>query len=40
MPKKLKYQYSLSVSFLEKIVKKQAKQADLKTWGELKVCIE
>jgi hypothetical protein len=30
MPKKLKYQYSESVSFLEKSVKKQANQADLK----------
>ena len=30
MPKKLKYQYSVSVSFLEKSVKKQANQADLK----------
>ena len=35
MPKKLKYQYWVSVSFLEKSVKKQANQAGLKNWGEL-----
>ena len=39
MPKKLKYQYSVSVSFLEKSVKKQANQANLKNWGELKFLL-
>ena len=39
MPEKLKYQYSVSVSFLEKSVKKQANQADLKNGGELEFLL-
>ena len=39
MPKKLKYQYSVSVSFLEKSEKKQANQEDLKNRGELKFLL-
>ena len=39
MQKKLKYQYSVSVSYLEKSMKKQASQADLKNWGELKIVL-
>ena len=36
MPKKLKYQYSVSVSFLEKSVKKRAKEENVKNLDELK----
>ena len=39
MPKKLKYQYSVSVSFLEKSTKKQANQVDLKNLGELMILL-
>ena len=34
-----KYQYSVSVSFLEKSMKKQANQADLKNWSKLKFLL-
>ena len=37
MPKKLKYQYSVSVSSLAKSVKKQA---NVKIWGELKFLLK
>ena len=33
------YQYSVSVSFLEKSMKKQANQADLKNWCELEILL-
>ena len=38
--KKLKYQYSVSVSFQEKSVKKWANQADLTNWGEIKFVLK
>ena len=40
MPKKLKYQYSVSVSFMEKSVQKQTNQADLKNGGELEFLMK
>ena len=40
MPKKLKYQYSVSVSFMEKSVQKQTNQADLKNGGELEFLLK
>ena len=39
MPKKLKYQYSVSVSFQKKSMIKQANQADLTNCGELKFVL-
>ena len=39
MLKKLKYQYLVSVSFLEKSVKKQASQANVKNLGELEFLL-